>query len=141
MLTDRYLTDDYKPNISVACLPPESTELSYGVLGLPPGERWDSSRISYHTGEERNVESKQRGRGVFGGSTPSLLQGTMILTERRSSTPDVTCTTIPVFYSTSWEDWTAMENSFKRGLQGLQLPILHQGAVMGFLNSLNSERV
>jgi len=40
-------------------------------------------------------------------------------------------TTIPVFYSTSCEDWTAMEDSSQESFQGSQLPILVKGSSYG----------
>ena len=36
------------------------------------------------------------------------------------------------FYSTKWEDWTAMEDSSQESFQGSQLPILDKGCSYGF---------
>ena len=41
------------------------------------------------------------------------------------------CTTIPVFYWTRCEDWTAIEVTSQQSFQGSQLPILHMGCSYG----------
>ena len=46
-----------------------------------------------------------------------------------------------VYYSTSCEDWTAVEDSFHCGFRAYNSPFYKRGEVMGFLLSLNSERV
>ena len=45
--------------------------------------------------------------------------------------PCTACTTIPVFYLTRCEDWTAMEDSSQESFQGSQFPILHKGCDYG----------
>ena len=45
--------------------------------------------------------------------------------EKSNLAPDgYTCTLIPVFYSTSCEDWTAKEDSPQEGFTGLTTPHL-----------------
>ena len=41
------------------------------------------------------------------------------------------CTTIPVFYSTRCEDWTAVEDTSQESFEGSQLPILHMRCSYG----------
>jgi len=43
------------------------------------------------------------------------------------------CTRIPVFYSTSCEDWTAVEDFSQYGFKAYNSPFCIRGAVMGFL--------
>ena len=45
------------------------------------------------------------------------------------------CTTIPVFNSTSCEDWTAVEDSSWWGFKAYNSPFCIRGAVIGFLKN------
>ena len=46
------------------------------------------------------------------------------------------CTTIPVFYSTSCEDWTVVEDFSQCGFRAYNSPFCISGAVIGFHNTL-----